>query len=245
MSRAGAEGPAGRARSVPASRQWVPGERLAGPSDTEPGPPHDAPKVGVLALQGDVIEHLRALREAGARPVRVRRPHELEGLEGIVIPGGESTTIGRLLEVSGLLEPLRELISAGTPTFGTCAGLILLSQDLAQARSQPLLGGLDVTTRRNAFGRQVDSFEADLDVTGLDGGPVRAVFIRAPWIERVGDNVEVLAEVDGRPVLVAQGDVLAAAFHPELTSDRRLHQAFVERVQAWRSASDPDHGTRS
>lgn len=231
--------------AVPAPREWVPGERLAGPDDADPSLPPDAPKIGVLALQGDVVEHLRALRRAGAQPVRVRRPHELAGLEGIVIPGGESTTIGRLLEVSGLLEPLRELISAGTPTFGTCAGLVLLSQDLAQARPQPLLGGLDITTRRNAFGRQVDSFEADLDVAGLEGGPVRAVFIRAPWIERVGDDVEVLAEVDGRPVLVAQGDVLAAAFHPELTGDRRLHQAFVERVRAGRSDRDRDDGPRS
>ncbi len=239
MSRAGAEAPGGRARSVPVSREWVPGQRLTGADGDEPGLPPDAPKIGVLALQGDVVEHLRALREAGARPVRVRRVHELEGLEGIVIPGGESTTIGRLLEVSGLLEPLRELISAGTPAFGTCAGLILLSQDLAQTRTQPLLGGLDVTTRRNAFGRQVESFEAHLEVAGLDGGPVPAVFIRAPWIERVGDDVEVLAEVDGRPVLVAQGDVLAAAFHPELTGDRRLHQAFVERVREWRSSRDP------
>ncbi|MDP8961605.1 MAG: pyridoxal 5'-phosphate synthase glutaminase subunit PdxT [Actinomycetota bacterium] len=196
----------------------------------------------MLALQGDVVEHLRALRAAGASPVRVRRPRDLEGLGGIVIPGGESTTIGRLLEVSGLLEPLRELISSGTPAFGTCAGLILLSGDLAQARAQPLLGGLDVTTRRNAFGRQVDSFEADLDVAVLGGGPLRAVFIRAPWIERVGDDVEVLAEVDGHPVLVAQRDVLAAAFHPELTDDPRLHQAFVERVRARRSAHSSDEG---
>ncbi len=219
------------------TREWVPGERLAGSNEDEAGPPEDAPRVGVLALQGDVVEHLRALRDAGARPVRVRRPHDLEALDGIVIPGGESTTIGCLLEVSGLLEPLRQLISQGTPAFGTCAGLILLSRDLAQTRSQPLLGGLDVTTRRNAFGRQVDSFEADLEVPGLDGGPVRAVFIRAPWIERVGDEVEVLAEVGGRPVLVAQGDILAAAFHPELTDDRRLHHAFVERVRAWRARS--------
>lgn len=221
----------------------MPGQRLAGAND-EPDPPADAPLVGVLALQGDVVEHLRALREAGARPVRVRRPPDLEGLEGIVIPGGESTTIGRLLELSGLLEPLQELIASGTPAFGTCAGLILLSRDLAQARAQPLLGGLDVTTRRNAFGRQVDSFEADLDVTGLDG-PLRAVFIRAPWIERVGEDVEVLAEVDGRPVLVAQGHVLATAFHPELTGDRRLHQVFVERVRARRPAHAPDDGARS
>lgn len=214
--------------------EWVPGERLTRHHEV-PEPPEDAPRVGVLALQGDVVEHLHALREAGARPVRVRRPRDLEGLDGIVIPGGESTTIGRLLEVSGLLEPLQDLIATGTPAFGTCAGLILLSRDLVQAHPQPLLRGLDVTTRRNAFGRQIDSFEADLDVEGLEGGPVRAVFIRAPWIERVGPDVEVLAEVEGRPVLVAQGDVLAAAFHPELTRDRRLHELFVERVRAWRT----------
>ncbi|MFN2556248.1 MAG: pyridoxal 5'-phosphate synthase glutaminase subunit PdxT [Nitriliruptorales bacterium] len=218
----------------------MPGERLAGPADTESELPDDAPRVGVLALQGDVVEHLHALREAGARPTRVRRPRDLEGLEGIVIPGGESTTIGRLLEVSGLLEPLRELITSGTPAFGTCAGLILLSRDLSQAHPQPLLGGLDLTTRRNAFGRQIDSFEADLEVDGLEGGPVRAVFIRAPWIDRVGEDVEVLAEVEGRPVLVAQGDVLAAAFHPELTRDRRLHELFVARVRAWRTPRASD-----
>ncbi len=222
--------------------EWVPGERLTGHHE-EPEPCEDAPRVGVLALQGDVVEHLHALREAGARPVRVRRPRDLEGLEGIVIPGGESTTIGRLLEISGLLEPMRELIASGTPAFGTCAGLILLSRDLAQAHPQPLLGGLDVTTRRNAFGRQIDSFEADLDVDGVSGGPVRAVFIRAPWIERVGDDVEVLAEVDGRAVLVAQEDVLAAAFHPELTRDRRLHQLFIERVRAWGAKRAAGHAS--
>lgn len=238
----GPEASTGRPTSAGAPPgEWVPGERLAVGGDREPEPPDDAPHIGVLALQGDVVEHLRALREAGARPVRVRRPRDLEGLEGIVIPGGESTTIGRLLEVSCLFEPLRELLASGTPAFGTCAGLILLSRELAQPRPQPLLGGLDVTTRRNAFGRQVDSFEADLDVVGLEDGPVRAVFIRAPWIERVGDDVEVLAEVDGHPVLVAQGDVLAAAFHPELTDDRRLHRTFVERVRAWRATRSAGH----
>ncbi len=211
---------------------WVPGERLVGGGRPEPETPGDAPLIGVLALQGDVLEHLRALREAGARPVRVRRPRDLEGLDGLVIPGGESTTIGRLLELSRLLEPLRELIRGGLPTFGTCAGMILLSEDLAQERPQPLIGGLDVTTRRNAFGRQRESFEADLDIPAVDGGPVHAVFIRAPWVERVGHGVEVLAEIDGHPVVVAQGEVLAAAFHPELTADRRLHAAFVDRVRA-------------
>lgn len=192
-SRGRREDSPGRSSSVTAA--WVPGDRLVGRDDNGLEPPEDAPNIGVLALQGDVVEHLHALREAGARPMRVRGPGDLAGLEGIVIPGGESTTIGRLLEVSGLLEPLRELIASGTPAFGTCAGLILLSRDLAQAHSQPLLGGLDVTTRRNAFGRQIDSFEANLEVGGLEGGPVRAVFIRAPWIERVGDDVEVLAEI--------------------------------------------------
>ncbi len=211
---------------------WVPGQRLAGGGPPQPDLPDDAPVIGVLALQGDVLEHLQALREAGARAVRVRRPRDLEGLDGLVIPGGESTTIGRLLEISGLLEPLRALVSGGLPTFGTCAGMILLSDELVQARPQPLIGGLGVITRRNAFGRQRESFEADLDISGIEGGPVHAVFIRAPWVEQVGDGVEVLAEVDGRPVVVAQGDVLAAAFHPELTPDRRLHAGFVERVRA-------------
>ncbi len=220
-------------------RQWVPGERIAGPAEPDPDLPDDAPVVGVLALQGDVLEHLRALRRAGARAVRVRRPRDLQGLDGIVVPGGESTTIGRLLGISGLLGPLRERVEAGLPVFGTCAGMILLSDRLAQDREQPRIGGLHVTTRRNAFGRQVDSFEADLDVDGLDGGPVHAVFIRAPWIESAEEEVEVLAEVDGHPVLVAQGDLLAAAFHPELTSDDRLHRLFIERVRASQARRGP------
>lgn len=217
---------------------WVPGERLAR-REPEPEAAADAPTIGVLALQGDVLEHLRALRRCGARAVRVRRPRDLEGLDGLVIPGGESTTIGKLLELTGLLEPVRDLVLGGLPTFGTCAGMIVLSRALAQPTVQPLVGGLDVVTRRNAFGRQVDSFEADLDVAGVAGGPVHAVFIRAPWVEETGDGVEVLADVDGHPVVVAQGSVLAAAFHPELTSDDRLHRLFVERVRAAAPAPSP------
>lgn len=219
--------------------EWVPGERNAALRDAalrdaSTEPPDDAPVVGVLAVQGDVLEHLRALREVGARAVRVRRPRDLEGLDGIIIPGGESTTIGRLLELSGLLGPLRDLLDRQLPAFGTCAGMILLSDRLDQEREQPRLGGLDVTTRRNAFGRQVDSFEADLEVEGLDGGPLPAVFIRAPWVTEVGPDTEVLASVDGHPVLVRQGRVMAAAFHPELTADRRLHRLFVDVVRATR-----------
>ncbi|MBW3578323.1 MAG: pyridoxal 5'-phosphate synthase glutaminase subunit PdxT [Actinobacteria bacterium] len=210
---------------------WVPGERLTRTRPPEPELPDDAPLIGVLALQGNVLEHLRAVREAGAHAVRVRRPADLDGLDGLIIPGGESTTIGRLISHLALEEPLRQHIAAGLPTFGTCAGMILLSDELAQDRPQTLLGGLDVTTRRNAFGRQVDSFETDLEVRGVDGGPVHAVFIRAPWIERVGSDVEVLAEVAGHPVMVRQGNLLAAAFHPELTVDRRVHRLFVAQVR--------------
>lgn len=221
-------------------REWVPGERIAGPSEPEAQLPEDAPTVGVLAVQGDVLEHMRALRRAGAHAVRVRQPRDLDGLDGLVVPGGESTTIGRLLDISGLLGPVRDRVVEGLPVFGTCAGMILLSDRLEQDRGQPRIGGLHVTTRRNAFGRQVDSFEADLEVEGLDGGPVHAVFIRAPWIESVDDGVRVLAEVDGHPVLVEQGDIVAAAFHPELTGDGRLHHLFVERV---RRARDSRAGT--
>lgn len=213
-------------------RGWVPGERLAGRDPVEV--PEDAPTVGVLALQGDVLEHLRALRRCGARAVRVRSPDDLDAIDGIVIPGGESTTIGKLLVRLGLLAPLRQRLRDGLPAFGTCAGMILLSDRLDQDFDQPLLGGLDVVTRRNAFGRQRDSFDTALEVEGIEGGPVDVSFIRAPWVEDVGADVEILAEVGGHPVVVAQGHLLATAFHPEVTGDDRLHARFVALVEARR-----------
>lgn len=215
---------------------WVPGERLAGrPAAAKPDP--DAPTIGVLALQGDVLEHLRALERCGARAVRVRKPDDLAHVDGIVLPGGESTTIGKLLHRFGLLEPLRERLRGGLPAFGTCAGMILLSDELDQDFEQPLLGGLDVVTRRNAFGRQRDSFDTALEVRGLAGGPVDVSFIRAPWVEHAGDGVDVLAEVDGHPVVVAQGHLLATAFHPEVTGDDRLHARFVALVRSRRAST--------
>jgi pyridoxal 5'-phosphate synthase pdxT subunit len=174
-----------------------------------------APVIGVLALQGDFEAHAGALRELGAEPREVRVPADLEGVAGLVIPGGESTTMTLGIEREGLAEPLRELVRSGRPVLGTCAGLIMLDREH--------LGLLDVSARRNAFGRQLASFEADLEVAGFQGGPLRAVFIRAPWVEDAGATVEVLAEVEGHPVAVRQDNMLAVAFHPELTSDRRLH----------------------
>ncbi len=212
--------------SRPPRRAWVPGSRIVGEPE-RPVPPEGAPLVGVLALQGDVYEHLNALARCGAHASRVRSVADLARVEALVIPGGESTTIGKLLGLFDMMEPLRERVRAGMPVFGTCAGMILLSDRLDQDFDQPVIGGLDVTTRRNAFGNQQASFEADLDVSGLDGGPVHAVFIRAPWIVETGPGVEVLASVDGHPVIVRQGSILAAAFHPELTDDDRLHAAFV------------------
>ena len=187
-------------------------------------------RCGVLALQGDVREHVVALRSVGAEPIEVRRPEDLDGLDGIVLPGGESTTMGRLLALFGLLEPLRARLAGGLPAYGTCAGLILLADEVLDGQDgQPLLGGLDITVRRNAFGSQVESFEAELDVVGVGG--VHGVFIRAPWVERVGPAVEVLASVDGHPVAVRQGSLLATSFHPELTGDSRLHGSFIEQVR--------------
>ncbi len=213
-------------------REWVPGQRLSGAAERFDAP-DDAPVVGVLALQGDVLEHLRALHRVGARPVRVRSTADLDDIDGLIIPGGESTTIGKLLERFGMLDVLRQRIGAGLPTFGTCAGMILLSTELDQDFPQPLLEILPMRTRRNAFGRQVDSFDTTLDVVGLDGGPVDVSFIRAPWVEEVlADDVEVLAEVDGHPVVVQRGPVLATAFHPEVTGDDRLHARFVAQVAA-------------
>jgi pyridoxal 5'-phosphate synthase pdxT subunit len=192
------------------------------------------PAVGVLALQGDVVEHLRALREAGAEPTAVRRPDELDGVDGLIIPGGESTTMWKLIDVFGLAEQLRKRIHGGMPVFGSCAGLIMLADRLPDpASGQQTLGGIDMTVRRNAFGRQVDSFERDLEIAGLDGAPYRAIFIRAPWVEDVGSGVEVLATDPGtsRIVAVRQGRALATSFHPELTPDRRVHQMFVDMVR--------------
>ncbi|MDP9182323.1 MAG: pyridoxal 5'-phosphate synthase glutaminase subunit PdxT [Actinomycetota bacterium] len=190
-----------------------------------------APRVGILALQGDVREHTAALIRAGADPVPVKRPDQLEGLAGIVLPGGESTTMGRLMGLFGLLEPLRVLIAQGFPAYGTCAGMILLAGDVVDGRpDQPVLGGLDITVRRNAFGSQVDSFEQDLDVAEV--GAVHGVFIRAPWVERTGPDVEVLACVGEHPVAVRQGSLLATSFHPELTDDHRVHALFLTSIRA-------------
>jgi len=186
-------------------------------------------KVGVLALQGASRRHAEALTALGAGVVEVRTPEDLAGIEGIVLPGGESTTMSKLLDLSGLFDPLAERLAAGMPAFGTCAGMILLSTRILDGRAdQHSFAVLDIDVRRNAFGRQVDSFEAELAVDGLPGRSFPAVFIRAPAIERVGAGVEVLASVDGAPVLCRQGPVLAAAFHPELSDDLRLHQHFLE-----------------
>jgi pyridoxal 5'-phosphate synthase pdxT subunit len=196
------------------------------------------PTVGVLALQGDVREHLLALSDAGADAVPVKTADDLARVDGIVIPGGESTTIGKLLGVFGLLEPLRARIADGMPAYGSCAGMILLADRVLDGKpGQPLVGGLDVAVRRNAFGRQVDSFESDVDLAGVEGGPVHAVFIRAPWVEECGPDVEVLASVGGHPVAVRQGALLATSFHPELTGDRRVHALFVDTVRARYAAS--------
>lgn len=191
-----------------------------------------SPTVGVLAVQGDVREHADALRAAGAQPVPVRRPRELAQVSGLVIPGGESTVIDKLIRAFDLFEPLREAIAGGLPTYGSCAGMILLASEILDTREDAVaLGAIDMTVRRNAFGRQVDSFEGDLEFEGL-GDPVHAVFIRAPWVERVGDDVQVLASAHGHPVAVRQGNAMATAFHPEVTGDRRIHRMFVELVES-------------
>jgi 5'-phosphate synthase pdxT subunit len=187
-----------------------------------------APLVGVLALQGDFREHLTVMRRLGARTREVRLPEELVGLDAIVIPGGESTTIGKLAMRFGLFEPLREMIGIGLPTYGTCAGLIFCSMALT-AGEQPLLGVLDVVVERNAFGRQNESFETPLDIEGLDQ-PFHGVFIRAPWVAKVGNGVEVLATVDEHPVMVRQGNILGTSFHPELTADDRIHGMLLELI---------------
>lgn len=181
-------------------------------------------RVGILALQGDFEAHEKILRELGVDAVEVRVPDDLEGLDALIIPGGESTVMTLGIEREGLAEPLRELADSGRPVLGTCAGMIMLDRDH--------LGLLDVRTRRNAFGRQVRSFEADLDLAGVDGGPVHAVFIRAPWIEEHGPRVEVLASVDGHPVAIRQDNLLALSFHPELTGEPRFHELLVRMADS-------------
>ncbi|MFJ2605170.1 pyridoxal 5'-phosphate synthase glutaminase subunit PdxT [Streptomyces sp. NPDC091279] len=191
------------------------------------------PVIGVLALQGDVREHLVALASADALARPVRRPEELAEIDGLVIPGGESTTISKLAVLFGVMEPLRARVRAGLPVYGTCAGMIMLADKILDPRSgQETVGGIDMIVRRNAFGRQNESFEATVDVRGVPGDPVEGVFIRAPWVESVGGEVEVLAEHDGHIVAVRQGDVLATSFHPELTGDHRVHALFVDMVRA-------------
>ena len=195
-----------------------------------------SPTIGVFALQGDVREHLRMLTDLGVHAIAVRRPAELASCDGLVLPGGESTTMVKLATTFDLLEPLRERIRGGLPTFGTCAGMILLADRIKDgAPGQETTGGLDITVRRNAFGRQVDSFEGDLDVVGLSE-PVHAIFIRAPWVEQTGPGVETLAtvpagEAAGRIVAVREGHLMATSFHPEVGADARIHRMFVDLVK--------------
>ena len=199
-----------------------------------------SPTIGVLALQGDVREHLRALEEAGVLTAPVGSVADLARVDALVIPGGESTTMSKLAIIDGLLEPLRDARRAGMPMYGSCAGMIMLADHVEDARhDQETIGGIDMTVRRNAFGRQVDSFEADIPVPELGDAPFRAVFIRAPWVESVGPEVEVIARVsrggdDGTIVAVRQGPLMATAFHPELTGDVRVHEMFVEMVRTRR-----------
>ena len=190
-------------------------------------------KVGVLALQGDVREHVRALGECGASAMAVKTAAEIQSCDALIIPGGESTTISKLARAFGLFDLITSRIQEGMPVYGSCAGMILLANEVLDAiEGQESFGGLDVTVRRNAFGRQVDSFEADIAITGITEPEFRAIFIRAPWVEQVGPNVEVLAEVSGHPVAVRQGSILATSFHPELTGDNRVHRFFVDVVCA-------------
>jgi pyridoxal 5'-phosphate synthase pdxT subunit len=199
------------------------------------------PVVGVLALQGDVREHVAALARSGAEPRPVRRPRELAEVEALVIPGGESTTMSKLAVAFDLLDPLRERIAGGMPAYGSCAGMIMLADKILDGREdQETLGGIDMIVRRNAFGRQNESFESAVDLAAVAGGPIQGVFIRAPWVESVGAGAEVLARLTGGPaaghiVAVRQGPLLATSFHPELTGDHRVHRLFVDMVRAARA----------
>jgi len=188
-------------------------------------------KVGVLALQGDVREHVSSLIACGVAPSPVRRASELDQIDALVLPGGESTTIAQLAEVFGIYDQIKNRIAAGMPVYGSCAGMILLADKILDAKQgQKSFGGLDITVRRNAFGRQVDSFESDIPFADGSSDLIRAVFIRAPWVERVGDGIEVLATVDTHPVAVRSRTMLATSFHPELTGDHRIHRYFIEEV---------------
>lgn len=188
-------------------------------------------KVGVLALQGDVREHISSLIACGVEPISVRRSSEIDAIDALVLPGGESTTIAQLAEVFGIYDQLKNRIAEGMPVYGSCAGMILLANDILDAKvGQKTFGGLDITVRRNAFGRQVDSFESDIAFNDGSADLIRAVFIRAPWVEKVGAGVEVLASVENHPVAVRSTTVLATSFHPELTGDHRIHRYFIEEV---------------
>lgn len=188
-------------------------------------------KVGVLALQGDVREHISSLIACGVDPIAVRRPEEIDSIDALVLPGGESTTIAQLSEVFGIYDQLKDLIAKGMPVYGSCAGMILLANEILDAKQgQKSFGGLDITVRRNAFGRQVDSFETDIAFQDGSADLIRAVFIRAPWVEKVGTSVQVLAAVDSHAVAVRSQTLLATSFHPEITGDHRIHRYFIEEV---------------
>lgn len=222
----------------------TPGNRVVGDRADSPG---KGLRIGVLALQGDVREHLQALTECGAEAVAVRRPSELAYVDALVMPGGESTTISKLAVIFDLMEPLRERIAAGMPAYGSCAGMILLADRILDGPAdQQSIGGLDVTVRRNAFGRQVDSFEEPVSVDGVEGEPFPAVFIRAPWVEDVGPQAQVLARVEsgagaGRVVVVRQRSLLATSFHPELSGDTRMHRYFCQMVREARAGASTPH----
>ena len=204
--------------------QTIPAPTLSGPAQAR------SPRIGILALQGDVREHANALRDVGAEPIEVRLPRDLVGLDGLILPGGESTTMRKLIDLYGLREPIVALAHGGAPLYGTCAGMILLADRIADG-DEPVLRLLDITVERNAYGRQLDSFEADLAIPSLGDEPLHGVFIRAPVVSEVGPDVEVLArDPDGRPIAVRQGRVMATAFHPELTGDRRLHRLMLELI---------------